>query len=295
MDIATAPTPPATSRSGLPGPWLRVAIMGVFAVTAVAASSAPRFAQPTGTGTSAAAPPGTFADVAAPTATSPAGTPGPDTAPTAPAVAPTPAPTPTDDVATGGSGTTPSASAGSPASSAPATTAPAVGAATDAFADSTWLPMSGTWEQVGGGAFLQTDPNGFDFIMQSESRVAPPYTYRATMLATSPELGGGLILGQPQLGERRGAWIVDFTGGGSFLRWGRYDPTTGVYTYLGGLDIGTDASRAHTVEIVTTATATTVRVDGATVGSFDPVDEGHIGLVTSMSSIDFSDVALVLP
>ncbi|MEM7285536.1 MAG: hypothetical protein AAF480_04220 [Actinomycetota bacterium] len=154
-----------------------------------------------------------------------------------------------------------------------------------------WLVMTGTW-QAGDGSLRQTDPSGFDYINQLTVEMPAAYDITVTMQADGPELGGGVILGQPDPGSRRGAHIVDFTAGGSFLRWGRYDPQDGVYSYLGGLDLGVDPATPHELRVDVRADTTLVHLDGTYIGAFEAVGTGWVGLVTSQSAVNFSDLVI---
>ena len=173
---------------------------------------------------------------------------------------------------------------------APTTAPEASGSFADGFESegSSWQPLTGTWAVVD-GEMVQSDASGFDYINQLNAEVAAEFDLQVTMRATSPVLGGGVIVGQPAVGSRKGAYIVDFTSGGSFLRWGRYDPATGVYTYIGGLNLGTDPSVPHELRIEVRTDTTLVHLDDTYIGAFEPVGSGSVGLVTSESSVAFDD------
>lgn len=159
---------------------------------------------------------------------------------------------------------------------------------------SAWDALSGSWSIVD-GEYHQIDGGGYDLI--SQLRVDPPERYRVsvTLRPLGGELAGGLILGQPLPAERAGATIVDFTDGGGFLRWGKYDNATGQYQYVGGVAMSDDFDPAasHELTVEVRDERTMVTVDGVEVGSFDPLPFGRLGLVTSRASIAFDDVRIV--
>lgn len=154
-----------------------------------------------------------------------------------------------------------------------------------------WRPVNGSWAAQA-GTLVQSDPSGFDLI--NELMVELPSTYNVTvsLRAVGEQLGGGLIVGMTTTGSRRGAYLIDFTAGGEFLRWGRYDVDTGIYKYLGGLNVGTEVSQWNTLRIKIATNESTVFFNGDPMGTFDPVDGGHVALVTSQSSVEFDDLLI---
>lgn len=151
-----------------------------------------------------------------------------------------------------------------------------------------WVALTGTWT-VEDETLAQTDATGYDYINQLRSELPAEFDLSVRMHARGDELGGGVIIGQTTIGSRRGAYVVDFTAGGGFLRWGRYGPEDGIYEYIGGLDVGTDAAEWHEIRVEVRAETTLVYLDSAYIGAFDPVDSGTAGLVTSVSSVEFDD------
>lgn len=166
----------------------------------------------------------------------------------------------------------------------------------DTFDDSAdaWDALSGSWSVVD-GSYQQADPAGYDLI--SQLRVDPPeqFSVSVSVQPLGEGLGGGLVLAQPQPAERAGATVVDFTDGGSFLRWGRYDAATGQYGYVGGVSLGEsfDPSVPHELAVEIRAERTIVFVDGVEVGAFEALGFGRIGLVTSRSIVAFDDLRIV--
>lgn len=91
----------------------------------------------------------------------------------------------------------------------------------DDFAEESavWSTFTGEWAFVN-GEFVQSNSNGYDFIVQLRHAVPSSFVASVDMRAISGDLGGGLILGQPELDAREGGYIIDFAGQGGFLRWG---------------------------------------------------------------------------
>lgn len=166
----------------------------------------------------------------------------------------------------------------------------------DSFDDGAdaWDALSGSWSVVD-GSYQQADPAGYDLI--SQLRVDPPeqFSVSVSVQPLGEGLGGGLVLAQPQPAERAGATVVDFTDGGSFLRWGRYDAATGQYGYVGGVSLGEsfDPSVPHELAVEIRTERTIVFVDGVEVGAFEALGFGRVGLVTSRSIVAFDNLRIV--
>jgi hypothetical protein len=155
----------------------------------------------------------------------------------------------------------------------------------------TWNALSGSWT-VSDGTYQQLDPSGYDLITQLRVELPDEYRITVSLRPLGEGLGGGLILAQPRLADRSGATVVDFTDGGSFLRWGRYDEATGQYQYLGGMAMadGFDPSSAHDLTVDVRRERTAVLVDGVDVGDFEAIGFGRVGLVTSRSAVAFDNL-----
>ena len=281
------PPPSVPAPPGLPGMRGRLVLMATLAAVSV-------YGTVTGPLEASTAEPGTTtevatvdtnADVAAPDTTTPDTT-APDTttpdttAPDTTAVAPT-----SNDPAT------PETSA--PADDTDAGPITAAGPFTDGFDTeaSHWRAVNGSWA-VQNGTFVQSDPSGFDLINELMIELPEAYDISVRMRAVGDQLGGGVIVGMTTTASRRGAYLIDFTAGGAFLRWGRYDVDTGIYKYLGGLDVGADPGEWHTLRVAIAESESTVFFDGDPMGTFDAVVGGHAALVTSESSVEFDDVRI---
>ncbi len=166
----------------------------------------------------------------------------------------------------------------------------------DDFADGSdaWTPLSGTWSDLD-GAYVQSDGDGYDFISQLPIDLPPTYRVSVDMRAVDGALGGGILIGQPVLGSRRGATLIDFTDGGSFLRWGVYDPESGQYRYTGGLATGPDFDPAadHRLAVEVRSNRTMVTLDGRAIGDFEPIAAGRAGLAASLSAVAFDNLEIV--
>ncbi|TDT14794.1 hypothetical protein BDK89_0351 [Ilumatobacter fluminis] len=164
---------------------------------------------------------------------------------------------------------------------------------TDDFtADSgNWRTMTGSWA-VQAGTLVQSDPSGFDLINTLDLDLPAEYDVTVSMQAQGDNLGGGIVVGLSNTASRRGAYLIDFTAGGTFLRWGRYDVDTGIYKYLGGLNVGSDVAAWNTLRVKVAESESTVFFNGDPQGTFDPVVGGMAGLVTSESTVAFDDLTI---
>lgn len=156
-----------------------------------------------------------------------------------------------------------------------------------------WRSLAGTWV-VADGAFVQSDPNGYDLISELALPLPAEVSISVTMTPLGQTFGGGIMIGQPVPMLRNGATIIDFTDDGRFLRWGSYTEDTGAYQYRGGVSMGADFDplTSHTLTVLATADRTTVLVDGVTVGIFDPVPSGQAGVMTSASAMTFDNLVV---
>lgn len=156
-----------------------------------------------------------------------------------------------------------------------------------------WVPLSGSWT-VTDGRYVQADATGYDFISQLNVDLPEQYAISVDLAPIDAPLGGGVLIGQPVVGSRRGATLVDFTDGGNFLRWGIYDAESGQYQYTGGVATGPDfdPTSIHTLRVEVRSGRTFVALDGRSVGDFAAVGPGRAGLATSLSAIAFDDVRI---
>ena len=156
--------------------------------------------------------------------------------------------------------------------------------------DPTWQVLSGSWA-IEDGRMVQSDTEGYDRIAGLGVAIPPQVRVDVQLQAISGQLGGGLVVAQPTPMTRAGAFMIDFTEGGRYLRWGGYDATTGVYAYLGGVALPAefDPTMPHRLGVELTQDATVVYVDDAAVGTFGALQPGRVGLVTSLSSVAFDN------
>lgn len=178
---------------------------------------------------------------------------------------------------------------------APAPTVAAIWLTEDFQVETTdWSPMSGQWA-IEDGRYVQNDAGGYDFIAQYNQLPPAEFSISVEMTPLAGDFGGGILIGQPVLGSRRGATLIDFTNAGMFLRWGVYDADSGQHAYQGGLAMpdGFDPQVDHELTIEARASRTMVIVDGAPIADFAAVAPGHVGLATSVSAVAFDNVEIV--
>ncbi len=157
-----------------------------------------------------------------------------------------------------------------------------------------WSPLAGNWD-LDNGQYIQVDPAGFDLITQFNELPPDEFAISVEMTAVDADLGGGIVVGQPEFGSRNGSTLIDFTDAGRFLRWGRYDESTGEHEYLGGLavDADFDPAATHVLAVRVSADRTFISLDGQPFGEFDAVGPGHIGLASSTSAVAFDNLEVV--
>lgn len=157
-----------------------------------------------------------------------------------------------------------------------------------------WSPLAGNWE-IANGQYIQGDSAGFDLLTQFNDMPPDEFEVSVEMTAVDSDLGGGIMIGQPEFGSRRGSTLIDFTDAGRFLRWGRYDESTGKHEYLGGLavDADFDPAATHQLTVRVTTDRTLISLDGRPFGDFDAVGPGHLGLGSSTSSVAFDNLEIV--
>ncbi|MDQ1289410.1 MAG: hypothetical protein QG622_2976, partial [Actinomycetota bacterium] len=199
--------------------------------------------------------------------------------------------------ATGTVSASPSVTASASASPSATGTVSAAGTAKGALTDdfsagaAKWTTLTGTWE-VADGVYRQTDASGYDFITQFTGEVPAACTVTVKIRPAGDKLGAGLLLGQPRPGTRSGATLVDVTDG-SYLRWGAYS-SGGTYQFTGGNALPGKAVKGqwHVLRVEVSPSRTVLFWDDRNVGEIKPIGKGRVGLVTSVSAVDFDDFSV---
>lgn len=178
---------------------------------------------------------------------------------------------------------------------AEAPTASADGGFTDSFdaVGPPWTALSGSW-LGSGGRFVQQDTDGFDLIAQLELDVPESYRLSVVVAPLSGALSAGVLIGQQENGDRAGAYLVDFSDDGTFVRLGKYAAADATYEYIEGLAVpeGFDPAGTHTLAIVVEPTDTTVFLDGEFFTTFGAAPAGRVGLVTNGAATAFDDFVI---
>lgn len=198
------------------------------------------------------------------------------------------------DAAAGDDAASPDAAADeAPAAEVPA--ASAEGGYTDSFdaVGPPWTALAGLWSGSG-GRFVQQDTDGFDLIAQLELDMPEAYRLSVVIAPMSGPLSAGVLIGQQTPGERAGAWLIDFSDDGTFVRLGRYIDTDAAYEYVEGLAVpdGFDPAGTHAISILVEPTDTTVFLDGEFFTTFQPAPAGRVGLVTNGAATAFDDFVI---
>ncbi|MEM7030658.1 MAG: hypothetical protein AAF629_13915, partial [Chloroflexota bacterium] len=158
-----------------------------------------------------------------------------------------------------------------------------------------WQPVAGSWTAQD-GLYRQNVIEGFDFITMLDHQPLLHYSFEARFRLIEGELGAGFVINAPDINQRAGAQIVDFTQNGTFLRWAYYDKETQAFTYQGGtaLTVPVGDGNWHTLRVVVHDTYSDLYVDARKIATIDNVSQGgHVGLTTSQAKVEFDDVNLL--
>jgi hypothetical protein len=158
-----------------------------------------------------------------------------------------------------------------------------------------WRPVSGDWV-IAPGAYEQTRLDEFDFLSFLSKSMASAYWMQADMSFVSGRMGGGLVFNAPTRTTKQGAQMVSYSEAGSLLQCGYFD-ATGVFQFQGGAEVPSGADgHLHKLEIVVSARAYSVVLDGFSVFRDVPLARpdagGYVGLLASTSHVRFHRVAV---
>ncbi len=197
--------------------------------------------------------------------------------------APTTAPTASD---------APGSSAAPGASGAPASGGTG-GAYTQTFdsaaATSDFSPVAGTWA-IQAGAYEETATGQYDTFALYNNRLTGDLRIEVTLKVVSGDMGGGLIFNAPTLGSKAGATMVSFTGRGTYLQWGTFDPS-GVFKFVGGSGIpNVGDGKWHKIAIRIHGGLYNIALDNGAVATdlkLTATSDGYAGLFNSLSDTAF--------
>ncbi len=150
--------------------------------------------------------------------------------------------------------------------------------------------LSGSWS-TGTGDLVQNNECGYDYTALLDTPALSDYQMVATMRAADGSVNhGGIVIHQSSETTRAGAMLIDFSDGGSTLRWGEYD-AAGYYQMIGALPVTTSTS--VTLGLVVHGSSVEISVDGVTLHTATATNTaGYVGLVTSVASVAFEHVTV---
>lgn len=156
-----------------------------------------------------------------------------------------------------------------------------------------WIPVTGRWVFTAEG-YRQTMLDDFDFI-SFKQRLSGDFRYQAHTRFVAGRMGAGLVFNAPTSTSKRGAYMVSYSEGGTFLQCGYFDQN-GIFQFQYGRPVpdGGDG-QWHTIEVVVSGNTYSVVLDGDEIGSGIPLlsrSEGYIGLLASTSEVVFDYIGL---
>lgn len=153
-----------------------------------------------------------------------------------------------------------------------------------------YLVLGGSW-MVTAGALRQSNTCGYDYTALLKTPQVEDFRFEATLSAVEGINQGGLVFNQSSLDTRSGAMVVDFADGGKTLRWGTYDEL-GYHVYVGSVPVATTGEVTLGVEVH--GRDVEIVLNGEIVANTRADRSGgYVGLITSISAVDFDDVSLV--
>lgn len=161
-----------------------------------------------------------------------------------------------------------------------------------------WVPLSGEWE-VSDGELVQADPAAQDAAIGYEGSAFENYVVQTTFRHLVG-VGGGLLFNMASPYQTNGAYIVRYSEQTDSVFWGFFDEA-GLFTRQGYMETPPAATAPHTLAVYAGVESYDVYLDeqllarnvpfqGATPATEEGRSGGHIGLITSRSSVAYSTV-----
>ena len=155
-----------------------------------------------------------------------------------------------------------------------------------------WKVINGQWNFTG-GSYVQSELGKFDLVSMFTTPLAGDIRIQADLKYAQGDMGGGLVFNAPKVDTKSGAYMVSFTGKGTYLQWGYYD-NAGLYQYQGGASVqSSQYVKPYTLAVQTTGNLYEVSLNGVTLGSKIPINGtlgGYAGLLVSTSQVNFDNV-----
>ncbi len=155
-----------------------------------------------------------------------------------------------------------------------------------------WSVMSGSW-MTENGSYRQLNDCEYDLISLLTTHVVEYFDLEVTFSSPTVPNHGGVVFNVSSTDSRSGAIVVDLADDGATLRWGRYDEL-GYYENIGwDLVPAPAAGEPVTIRIESRGDQYTIIHQGNTVVTETTTDPGGmVGLISTLSQVDFHDVEL---
>lgn len=161
-----------------------------------------------------------------------------------------------------------------------------------------WVPLSGTWE-VNEGELVQANPAAQDAAIGYEGSAFENYVVQATFRHFTG-VGGGLLFNMASPYQVNGSYVVRYSEQTDSVFWGFFDES-GLFTRQGYFETPPAGTEVHVMAVYVGADSYDIYLDdqllarnvpfqGATPTTEEGRSGGHIGLVTSFSSVAYSRV-----
>ncbi len=158
-----------------------------------------------------------------------------------------------------------------------------------------WVPFNGEWE-ITDGELVQANPAAQDAGIGFEGSAFEDYGLQVTFRHLTGA-GGGLLFNMPSPYQLNGAHVVRYSDQADSVFWGYYDDQ-GLFTRQGFANADPPGTETHQMRVFVGSDSYDVYLDDqmlaravpieAAVGAMDPGRSGgHIGLITSLSSVAY--------
>jgi hypothetical protein len=152
-----------------------------------------------------------------------------------------------------------------------------------------WTPFGGDWA-ISQGELVQADPVAVDAGIGYEPSSFENYVVRVNFHHLIG-VGGGLLFNMPSPYQINSASVVRYAGQTNRLLWGFYDEQ-GNFTQQGEVDAPAPDAEPHQLRILSSEAGFDLHLDNQLLAQAVPQPRpyGHIGLLTSQSSVAFRSV-----
>ncbi|MFN8623163.1 MAG: hypothetical protein U0869_20685 [Chloroflexota bacterium] len=160
-----------------------------------------------------------------------------------------------------------------------------------------WHTTGGTWT-IADGAFTQTQATGLDRQAWFLAPIPADATIDATVRLAKGDMGAGagILFNGPTTTRTAGAHMITYTLGGTYLKWGWFNPS-GTFVFQGGTTVPTGADgQPHRIAAVVHGSTYDVQLDGRTLATDVPIVPArgsHVGLIDSLAQVAFDDLSVI--